>query len=119
MKAFPKGRALKNKTDEDAFKAGQVPMLFLHPKSAAHGIDGFQYVCNNIVIFGHNWSLGQYLQVVERIGPMRQMQAGFKRLVWVHHIIAVDTLDEVVMARRETKREVQALLLEACRRSER
>ena len=116
LKAFPKGRVLKTQQDEDDFKAGKVPILFLHPKSGGHGIDGFQYACNNIVFFGHNWSLGQYQQVIERIGPVRQMQAGFERPVWVHHIIARDTVDEMVMERRETKRETQDILLAACKR---
>lgn len=117
LKAFPKGRALKTEDDENDFKKGKIPMLFLHPKSGGHGIDGFQYACNNIVFFGHNWSLGQYQQVVERIGPTRQMQAGFERPVWIHHIIARGTVDELVMERRETKREVQDILLAACKRA--
>ena len=116
LKAFPKGRVLKTQQDEDDFKAGKVPILFLHPKSGGHGIDGFQYACNNIVFFGHSWNLGQYMQVIERIGPVRQMQAGFERPVWVHHIIARDTVDELVMERRETKRETQDILLAACKR---
>jgi SNF2 family DNA or RNA helicase len=116
IKAFPKGRVLKSQKDEDDFKAGRVPMLFLHPKSGGHGIDGFQYACNNIVFFGHNWSLGQYQQVIERIGPMRQLQADLDRPVWIHHIIARHTVDELVMERRESKREVQDILLEACKR---
>lgn len=117
LKAFPKGRALKTEQDENDFKAGKIPMLFLHPKSGGHGIDGFQYACNNIVFFGHNWSLGQYQQVIERIGPVRQMQAGLERPVFVHHIIARDTVDEMVMERRETKRGVQDILLAACKRN--
>lgn len=116
LKAFPKGRALKTEDDENDFKAGKIPLLFLHPKSGGHGIDGFQYACNNIVFFGHNWSLGQYQQVIERIGPVRQMQAGLERPVFIHHIIARDTVDEMVMERRETKREVQDILLDACKR---
>lgn len=91
-------------------------MLFVHPKSAGHGIDGFQYACNNIVFFGHNWSLGQRLQVIERVGPMRQFQAGFERPVYIHRIIARDTVDELVQERHETKREVQDILLDACKR---
>jgi SNF2 family DNA or RNA helicase len=116
IKAFPKARALETTQDEDDFKAGKIPMLFAHPKSAGHGIDGFQYACNNIVFFGHNWSLGQYQQIIERVGPMRQLQAGFERPVFIHHIIARDTVDELVMERRESKRAVQDILLDACKR---
>lgn len=117
LKAFPRGRHLNTDKDERDFKAGRIPILFTHPKSAGHGIDGFQNVCNQIVFFGHNWSLGDYQQIIERIGPVRQMQAGLNRSVFIHHIIARDTVDELVMERRETKREVQDLLLEAARRT--
>lgn len=116
LKAFPKGRVLKSDQDLEDFKAGKIPLLFLHPKSGGHGIDGLQYACNQIVFFGFNWSLGQRMQVIERIGPTRQMQAGLERPVFIHNIIARDTIDEVVLERHETKREVQDLLLEACKR---
>lgn len=116
LKAFPKGRHLATDKDEQDFKAGRIPILFAHPKSAGHGIDGFQNVCNQIVFFGHNWSLGEYQQIIERIGPVRQMQAGLNRSVFIHHIIARDTVDELVMERRESKREVQDILLEAAKR---
>ena len=75
-----------------------------------------QYACNQIVFFGFNWSLGQRLQVIERIGPTRQMQAGLNRPVFVHNIIARDTVDEMVMERVESKREVQDILLDAMKR---
>ncbi|AAO29169.1 hypothetical protein XFLM_00705 [Xylella fastidiosa subsp. fastidiosa GB514] len=38
--------------------------------------------------------------------------------VFIHHIVAADTVDELVMVRRESKREVQDLLLEAVKRRE-
>lgn len=116
LKAFPKGRVFKTDQDLEDFKASKIPIMFLHPKSGGHGVDGLQYACNQIVFFGFNWSLGQRMQVIERIGPTRQMQAGLERPVFIHNIIARDTIDEVVLERHETKREVQDLLLEACKR---
>lgn len=62
--------------------------------------------------FGHNWNLEEFQQMIERIGPTRQMQAGHDRPVFIHHIVARDTVDEVVMQRRESKRAVQDLLLD-------
>jgi SNF2 family DNA or RNA helicase len=44
------------------------------------------------------------------------MQAGYRRPVFIYHIIARDTIDEDVMLRRETKREVQDILLDAMKR---
>jgi SNF2 family DNA or RNA helicase len=115
--AFPTGRHLHSAEDEEDFIAGKIPILFAHPKSAGHGIDGFQYVTNIIALFGHNWSLEEYIQLIERIGPVRQFQAGLDRPVFVYPIIARDTVDELVMARRESKRSVQDLLLEAMKRA--
>lgn len=116
LKAFPEGRALKTEKDEDDFKAGKIPMLFVHPKSAGHGIDGFQNVTNVVVFFGENWDFELRLQVIERIGPVRQMQSGFNRPVYVYDLVAEDTIDEDVMLRYESKRSVQDLLLAAAQR---
>jgi SNF2 family DNA or RNA helicase len=41
------------------------------------------------------------------------MQAGYKRPVFVHNIIARGTVDEDVIERVESKREVQDILLDA------
>lgn len=116
QRAFPRGRHLDQdlQTIRD-WNAGRIPILFAHPASAGHGLN-LQDGGNILAVFGHWWDLEQYLQVVERIGPTRQAQAGHDRPVFVHHIVAADTVDELVMARRETKREVQDLLLEAMKR---
>ena len=113
LKAFPKGRVLKTEQDEDDFKAGRIPVLFAHPASAGHGIDGFQRATNIIVFFGHWWDLEQRQQIIERIGPVRQLQSGMNRPVFIYDIVAAGTVDELVMVRHETKREVQDILLEA------
>ncbi|MNC50897.1 hypothetical protein D3C75_1001650 [compost metagenome] len=78
-----------------------------------HGVDGLQYHTNIMAFFGYSWSLENYLQFIERIGPTRQLQAGFKRPVFMHMIMAADTVDELVLERLHSKREVQDILLEA------
>lgn len=116
MAAFPKARQLDaDPQTETDWNAGKIPMLLAHPKSAGHGLN-LQDGGNNIVFFGHNWDLELYQQIIERIGPVRQMQAGHDRPVFIHHIIARDTVDELVMARRESKRSVQDILLDAMKR---
>ncbi|NKD46260.1 DEAD/DEAH box helicase [Haematospirillum jordaniae] len=116
LKAFPKGRYLDQdpQTIRD-WNAGKIPVLFAHPASAGHGLN-LQDGGNILVFFGHWWDLEQYQQIIERIGPTRQMQAGYNRPVFIYHIIAADTVDESVMARRESKRAIQDLLLEAMKR---
>jgi SNF2 family DNA or RNA helicase len=113
LRAFPKGRHLdKDPQTIRDWNAGRIPLLFAHPASAGHGLN-LQDGGNILAIFGHWWDLEQYQQIVERIGPTRQAQAGHDRPVFIHHIVAADTVDELVMARRESKRSVQDLLLEA------
>ncbi len=91
-------------------------MLVAHPQSAGHGINGFEYATNIIVFFGHWWDLEMRQQIIERIGPVRQHQAGMNRPVFIYDIVAKDTIDEQVLERHATKREVQDLLLDALKR---
>lgn len=116
QRAFPQGRALdQNPQTIRDWNAGKIPLLFAHPASAGHGLN-LQDGGNILAFFGHWWDLEQYQQIIERIGPTRQAQAGHDRPVFIYHIVATDTMDELVMARRESKREVQDLLLEAMKR---
>lgn len=69
-----------------------------------------------MAFFGVDWNLEEYLQVIERIGPMRQKQAGFDRPCLVYPILARNTVDEVVMERLASKRSIQDVLLEALKR---
>lgn len=112
-KAFPKGRQLDSdpQTIRD-WNAGKIPVLFAHPASAGHGLN-LQDGGNILVFFGHDWNLENRLQIIERIGPTRQMQAGHDRPMLIHNIIARGTVDEMVLERVETKREVQDILLAA------
>lgn len=116
LKAIPHARVLKSEKDEDDFKAGLIPVLLTHPKSAGHGIDGFQLVCNTIAFFGHWWDLELRQQIIERIGPIRQMQAGLDRPVFIYDIVVENSVDEDVILRHETKCSVQDALLGATQR---
>jgi len=83
--------------------------------TGGHGLN-LQDGGNILALFGHWWNLEEYQQIVERIGPTRQAQAGHDRPVFIYHIVAIGTVDEFVMERRESKREVQDILLEAMKR---
>lgn len=116
MKAFPHGKLLSDPVQLKQFKTGKYELGFGHPGSMGHGVDGLQDHCHRIVFFGHWWDMDQRDQIIGRIGPVRQFQAGHKRPVYIYDIVARDTVDELVLARHETKREVQDLLLEAMKR---
>lgn len=113
--AFPKGRILdKNPQTIQDWNASRIPILFTHPASAGHGLN-LQDGGNILVFFGLSWNLEEHSQIRERLGPVRQMQAGHNRNVFVYFIIARDTVDEDVLIRLNTKREVQDILLESLR----
>lgn len=116
QRAFSEGRSLGNdpQTISD-WNAGKIPVLFAHPASAGHGLN-LQDGGNILVFFAHWWNLEQYQQIIERIGPTRQAQSGHKRPVFIHHIVADNTIDELVLERRDSKRTVQDILLAAMRR---
>lgn len=99
-----------------AFKGGTARLGVCHPASMGHGIDGLQHVTNQIVRFGHVWKLSETMQMLERIGPMRQLQGGYERAVFEHQIIAEDTLDESVLEAHVHNRSVQDQLLLALNR---
>ena len=108
---FPAGRVLDSRVETiQDWNAGRIPILFAHPASAGHGLN-LQDGGNIIVFFGHWWNLVEHDQIIERIGPVRQLQSGYNRPVFIHYIVAKGTVDAVVCARRESKREVQELLL--------
>lgn len=112
LKRFPKARRLDEKDALKDWNAGRVPMLCVHPQSAGHGLnmaDGG----HRVVFFAHWWDLEQYDQVIARIGPVRQAQAGHPRPVFCYHIRAQKTLDGTVIERRKSKSTVQDALMRA------
>lgn len=115
---FRQGRVLD--ADPDTIKqwnAGRISVLFAHPASAGHGLnlaDGG----NILAFYGVNWNLEEHMQIIERIGPMRQKQAGYDRPVFIYPILARHTVDDLVMDRLTSKRTVQEVLIEAMKRRE-
>lgn len=113
---FPEGRELKTTADEDAWNAGQVPVLFAHPQSAGHGLnlqDGGNIIC----FFGNWYNAELHDQIIERIGPVRQLQAGHDRAVFIHYIVAKGTIDQDVIDVVYGKKSVQEVLKEAMKRN--
>lgn len=116
LAAFKRAVDLSTPRGLAAFKSGDSDMGVAHPGSMGHGIDGLQHVTNQIVRLGHVWKWSETAQFLERIGPMRQFNAGYKRAVFEHRIIAEDTLDQDVLDAHENHRSVQDALLLAMKR---
>lgn len=113
-KAFPKGVDLSTKAGMAAFKAGNALVGFGHPASIGHGVDGLQLVSNIVVFFGHWWTSDERQQFIERVGPVRQEQAGMNRPTYVYDICAERTIDEVVLEKHRKKISTQEALLNSC-----
>lgn len=106
-KRYPKGEELK---DSKRWNEGEIPILFIHPASAGHGLNLAEG--GNVMVFVDlNWNLELYLQVIERIGPTRQKQAGLNRAVHIYRIVADNTVDLRVLKVLNGKENVQQALL--------
>ena len=117
LKAFPKARQLDaNPKTIDEWNAGRIPLLVAHPQSAGHGLS-LQHGGNIMCFFSSNWSLEADMQFIERLGPTRQAQSGYNRPVFLHRIVAAQTIEEVVVARLKSKASIQDALMEAMKNS--
>ena len=117
QRAFPGGIDLSTSAGLRRAKGGEGRVWFAHPASLGHGVDGLQEHCNIVAFFSLNWNLEEHDQIIERVGPMRQQQAGKKRAVYVHYILATGTVDELVLDRLTNKRSVQQIMLDAMKRN--
>jgi SNF2 family DNA or RNA helicase len=115
LKAFPNARVLTYDHDIEDWNAGKIAMLLVHPASAGHGLN-LQDGGNRLVFYSQGWSLENRLQVIERIGPTRQMQSGYDRPVYVYSIVAADTIEQtVLLPAMFGKRATQDALMESRR----
>lgn len=106
---YAQGHVLGDNIDD--WNQGKIPLLFIHPQSAGHGLN-LAEGGHVMVFYDVNWNLELYQQVIERIGPVRQAQAGFDRPVHLYHLLAKDTIDFKVMKVLEGKATVQTALLD-------
>ncbi len=98
------------------WNAGKIDLLVAHPASAGHGLN-LQDGGNILAYFSSGWNLEEDMQILERIGPTRQAQSGRNREVYVHRIVARNTVDELVAVRRQSKADVQQILLDYMKRT--
>ena len=119
LKRFPDAEQLpsdatKQRDTERRWNEGRIPMLVVHPASAGHGLN-LQHGGCDVAIYDPYWDLELYEQIIERVGPMRQMQAGLDRVVSVYHLQVEGTFDQAVFRRLTDKASVQQAVMEAVR----
>jgi SNF2 family DNA or RNA helicase len=88
------------------WNAGRLPILYGHPASMGHGLN-LQDGGSTIVWYGLPWSLEEWQQAIARLH-----RSGQKSTVWVHRIVAADTVDREILEALRTKRRVQDLVVE-------
>lgn len=102
-----KPRELKTEQDITDWNARKIPLLFVHPASAGHGLN-LQAGGNIIVWFSLTWSLELYKQANARLDRQGQTES-----VIIHHLITRGTMDEYVMQVLDRKEKGQNGLMEA------
>ncbi len=91
QKRFKKGRSIKEDGALDGFIKGKFDVLFLHPQSAGHGINGLQWRTHRMIVLDpfHSWELAE--QTIARLD-----RSGQETQVVVDVIEAEDTIDETI-----------------------
>lgn len=100
----------RSKEIEDAWNRGEVPVLLGHPASMGHGLN-LQNAGNHVVWYGLTYDYELYDQFIRRV-----LRQGSKhKRVFVHHIVARDTVDEAKLFALRRKKKGQGALLDALR----
>jgi len=109
--AFPQGKQIDKAGKLEAdWSAGKIPLMFIHPASAGHGLN-LQYGGHILVYFDIPYSWEYYSQTVGRIA--RQGQVFVPR---VFHICARGTVDVGIVPILRAKGDVQDYLFRRLKR---
>lgn len=96
---------------EDKWNAGEVPLLFGHPASIGHGLN-LQGASNHVAWHSMTWDLELYDQFIGRVWR----QGNKHERVFVHHIMARNTIDEVIYGALKSKDSAQKALFNGLKR---
>lgn len=88
---------------------GKLPVLLGQPQSISHGLN-LQGKGRALIWYALTWNLEDHDQFIKRIH-----RKGQKKRVFVHYIVAKDTIDEVMMTALKRKTRTQRALLDALR----
>lgn len=110
-KAFPHAVVMDREAKcKDAWNAGKIKMLLVHPASAGHGLNLQKGPGHDIAIFDPFFSRELYEQVIGRLA-----RQGQRKLVRVWKLQCVDTYDEMVYECLEDKHRGQQRLFKFIR----
>lgn len=104
---YPHARELKTEEDIRAWNAGEVPLMFIHPASAGHGLN-LQDGGHILVWLTLPWSLELYEQTSARLH-----RQGQRAPVSIVQIITAGTVDERIVDALALKDTTQSALIDA------
>ena len=114
LEQFPQAQKLGTDPKQlDDWNAGLIPILLAHPASAGHGLN-MQDGGHMIVLYGIDWQLELYEQMIARLSRQGQQYP-----VLVYHIMIKDTIDELMLLRVEDHCETQEALKNGVTRNQR
>jgi SNF2 family DNA or RNA helicase len=106
QRRYPQGHTLDTPNAVERWNAGKIQLLFVHPKSAGHGLN-LQHGGCHIVFLSLPWSLELYEQTVGRLHRSGQAHA-----VWCYIMLTDKTVDERIWAALHDKRAISDIALE-------
>ena len=104
-------RVYQGQKDEADWNAGKIRVLLLQEQSA-HGLN-LHMPCRDIMHYSYTWNAELWEQMIERVGPARQAQAGKKQVVRVWYAQAQGTIEQEVIDSNFRKISVQDALKSA------
>lgn len=94
---------------ERDWNAGNIPLLLGHPASMGHGLNLQYGGCHHVCFYGLTYDFEHYDQTIRRFRREGNKHAE----IFVHHIIARNTVDEAKLRALKTKDRTQSGLLSA------
>ena len=83
-----------------SFSAGNMPLLLGHPASVAHGVDGLQNNCHNVLWFEQTWSWEEFYQA-----NLRVVRSGTKaEQVFIYQLMMDCGVERAMLASVQDKR---------------
>jgi len=106
---YPQAWTIDRPGAVEAWNAGRVELLLIHPKSAGHGLN-LQSGGNKIVFMSLPWSLELFEQTIGRLH-----RGGQSKDVWCYLIMCNKTVDERILDAIQNKRAISDVALDELR----
>lgn len=99
---------------EKQWNRGELPVLLGHPQSIGHGLN-LQEAGHHVAWYSLTWDYELYDQLIRRV----LRQGNKSKRVFVHHLLARGTIDELMLTILKSKRGGQQALFDALKKLQR